>query len=93
MAISVIVAVEPVADDLIKAIKTRMAGLRIGDGRRGCDMGPLVTAVHRDKVAGYVEAGVSEGRDPRGGRPEVQPTPSQVASGSDRRCSTMSPRT
>ena len=49
MAISVIVAVEPVADDLIKAIETRMAGLRIGDGRRGCDMGPLVTAVHRTR--------------------------------------------
>ncbi len=61
MAISVVVAVEPVADDLIKAVQTRMAGLRTGDGRRGCDMGPLVTAAHRDKVAGYVQAGVSEG--------------------------------
>ena len=61
MAISVLVAVEPVADDLIKAISTRMAGLRTGDGRRGCDMGPLVTAAHRDKVAGYVDAGVAEG--------------------------------
>jgi malonate-semialdehyde dehydrogenase (acetylating)/methylmalonate-semialdehyde dehydrogenase len=35
--------------------------LRTGDGRRGCDMGPLVTKVHRDKVAGYVDAGVAEG--------------------------------
>jgi malonate-semialdehyde dehydrogenase (acetylating)/methylmalonate-semialdehyde dehydrogenase len=61
MAISVVVAVEPVADDLIKAVQTRMAGLRTGDGRRGCDMGPLVTGVHRDKVAGYVAAGVAEG--------------------------------
>ncbi|HQR80467.1 MAG TPA: CoA-acylating methylmalonate-semialdehyde dehydrogenase, partial [Actinomycetota bacterium] len=61
MAISVLVAVEPVADDLIAAIRSRMAGLRTGDGRRGCDMGPLVTKVHRDKVAGYVEAGVAEG--------------------------------
>jgi len=61
MAISVVVAVEPVADDLIKAVQTRMAGLRTGDGRRGADMGPLVTAAHRDKVAGYVAAGVSEG--------------------------------
>jgi len=61
MAISVILAVEPVADDLVKAIETRMAGLRTGDGRRGCDMGPLVTRAHRDKVAGYVEAGVDEG--------------------------------
>jgi malonate-semialdehyde dehydrogenase (acetylating)/methylmalonate-semialdehyde dehydrogenase len=61
MAISVVVAVEPIADDLIKAIETRMATLRTGDGRRGCDMGPLVTKVHRDKVAGYVDAGVAEG--------------------------------
>ena len=61
MAISVIVAVEPIADDLIKAIETRMATLRTGDGRRGCDMGPLVTRAHRDKVAGYVDAGVTEG--------------------------------
>ncbi|MCU0280127.1 MAG: CoA-acylating methylmalonate-semialdehyde dehydrogenase [Candidatus Nanopelagicales bacterium] len=61
MAISVVVAVEPVADDLIAAIEKRMAGLRTGDGRRGCDMGPLVTRAHRDKVAGYVEAGVAEG--------------------------------
>jgi malonate-semialdehyde dehydrogenase (acetylating)/methylmalonate-semialdehyde dehydrogenase len=61
MAISVVVAVEPVADDLVKAVEKRIAGLRTGDGRRGCDMGPLVTRAHRDKVAGYVEAGVREG--------------------------------
>ena len=63
MAISVVVAVEPIADDLIAAISTRMASLRTGDGRKGCDMGPLVTAVHRDKVAGYVAAGVAEGAE------------------------------
>ncbi len=63
MAISLVVAVEPVADALVAAISERMAGLRIGDGRRGCDMGPLVTEVHRDKVAGYVSAGVEEGAE------------------------------
>ena len=63
MAISVVVAVEPIADDLVKAIETRMGGLRTGDGRKGSDMGPLVTRVHRDKVAGYVDAGVAEGAD------------------------------
>ncbi len=73
MAISVIVAVEPVADDLITAIETRMAGLRTGDGRRGCDMGPLVTRAHRDKVAGYVEAGVGEGATLVVDGREVQP--------------------
>src|ERR1700677_2078946 len=43
MAISVVVAVEPVADQLVEKIASRMATLRTGDGRRGCDMGPLVT--------------------------------------------------
>lgn len=61
MAISVVVAVEPVADALIEKISTRMATLTTGDGRQGCDMGPLVTRVHRDKVASYVDAGEKEG--------------------------------
>jgi malonate-semialdehyde dehydrogenase (acetylating)/methylmalonate-semialdehyde dehydrogenase len=61
MAISVVVAVEPVADELIAKISSRMAGLRIGDGRRGCDMGPLVTKAHRDKVASYVDIALEDG--------------------------------
>jgi malonate-semialdehyde dehydrogenase (acetylating)/methylmalonate-semialdehyde dehydrogenase len=63
MAISALVAVEPVADELVGKIRERMATLRTGDGRRGCDMGPLVTRQHRDKVASYVEAGVEAGAD------------------------------
>ncbi len=43
MAISALVAVEPIADELIEKIKDRMGKLRTGDGTRGCDMGPLVT--------------------------------------------------
>ncbi|HEX3003090.1 MAG TPA: aldehyde dehydrogenase family protein, partial [Angustibacter sp.] len=61
MAISALVAVEPVADDLIARIRERMATLKVGDGRRGCDMGPLVTRQHRDKVASYIEAGREAG--------------------------------
>ena len=61
MAISVVVAVDPVGDSLVERIAARMAGLRTGDGRRGCDMGPLVTGAHRDKVASYVAAGVQAG--------------------------------
>ena len=61
MAISVVVAVEPVADQLIEKIVSRMGKLVTGDGRRGCDMGPLVTREHRDKVASYIEAGEKEG--------------------------------
>ena len=61
MAISVLVAVEPVADKVIEKIKERMIKLSTGDGTKGSDMGPLVTRVHRDKVASYVEAGVKDG--------------------------------
>jgi len=63
MAISVVVAVEPVADDLIPKIVDRMKKLRTGDGRRGCDMGPLVTKVHRDKVASYIDIAAADGAD------------------------------
>jgi malonate-semialdehyde dehydrogenase (acetylating)/methylmalonate-semialdehyde dehydrogenase len=61
MAISAVVAVDPAGDELVGKIRERMAGLRTGDGRRGCDMGPLVTQAHRDKVAGYLDAGVDAG--------------------------------
>ncbi len=61
MAISVVVAVEPVADNLIPKIIERMSKLRTGDGRRGCDMGPLVTKVHRDKVASYIDIAATDG--------------------------------
>ncbi|WP_104128655.1 CoA-acylating methylmalonate-semialdehyde dehydrogenase [Cryobacterium sp. Y57] len=63
MAISVIVAVEPVADDLIMKIAERVTGLTVGDGTRGCDMGPLITKVHRDKVAGYIDIAQNDGAD------------------------------
>ena len=61
MAISVVVAVEPVADELITLITDRMKTLTIGDGRRNCDMGPLVTEQHRDKVASYIDIAVADG--------------------------------
>ena len=63
MAISVIVAVEPVADELIAKIAERVKGLTVGDGTRGCDMGPLITKVHRDKVAGYIDIAQADGAD------------------------------
>ncbi len=61
MAISAVIAVEPVADGLIERITKRMATLQVGDGRRGCDMGPLITRTHRDRVASYLDAGVHDG--------------------------------
>ncbi len=61
MAISVVLAMDTIADELVAKIAERMPQLRTGDGRRGCDMGPLVTGVHRDKVASYVDAGIAAG--------------------------------
>ena len=61
MAISVVVAVEPVADELISKIVDRMKKLTTGDGRKNCDMGPLITKVHRDKVASYIEIAKADG--------------------------------
>src|SRR4051812_36212399 len=63
MAVSVVVAVEPVADELIKKITERMSGLTVGDGTRGCDMGPLITKEHRDKVASYIDTATTDGAD------------------------------
>ena len=61
MAISALLAVGEIADELVDKIAQRAASLRTGDGLRGCDMGPLVTAQHRDKVAGYIDAGEAAG--------------------------------
>ena len=63
MAISVVVAVEPVADNLIPKIVDRIKEIKVGDGRRSCDMGPLVTEVHRDKVASYIDLAISDGAE------------------------------
>ncbi|MER7335360.1 MULTISPECIES: CoA-acylating methylmalonate-semialdehyde dehydrogenase [unclassified Micromonospora] len=73
MAISALVAVEPVGDALVARIAERMARLRTGDGRRGCDMGPLVTAAHADRVRAYVAAGVAAGAVPVVDGRDVEP--------------------
>ncbi len=62
MAISVVVAVGPIADPLVTAIGDRTERLVIGPGDDpSSEMGPLVTAAHRERVAGYIDAGESEG--------------------------------
>jgi malonate-semialdehyde dehydrogenase (acetylating)/methylmalonate-semialdehyde dehydrogenase len=62
MAISVVVAVGNAADKLVPLMKERIAKLRVGDGLdASSEMGPLINKAHRDKVAGYVDAGVREG--------------------------------
>jgi malonate-semialdehyde dehydrogenase (acetylating) / methylmalonate-semialdehyde dehydrogenase len=62
MAISVVVAVDPTGDELVARVRSRIASLHVGDGRRpGCEMGPLVTAAHRDRVVSYLDTGVAAG--------------------------------
>jgi malonate-semialdehyde dehydrogenase (acetylating)/methylmalonate-semialdehyde dehydrogenase len=62
MAISAVVAVGAAADPLIALLKKKAEAIKVGPGHvEGVDMGPLITAQHRDKVAGYVEQGVREG--------------------------------
>ena len=62
MAISVVVAVANAGDKLVPLMKERIAKLKVGDGLAdGSEMGPLINKAHRDKVAGYVDAGVKEG--------------------------------
>ncbi|SMY11882.1 CoA-acylating methylmalonate-semialdehyde dehydrogenase [Brevibacterium jeotgali] len=63
MAISVVVAVDAIADELVAKIAERTRGLKVGDGTRDSDMGPLITVAHRDKVAGYIDAGVESGAE------------------------------
>ncbi|SDH18576.1 malonate-semialdehyde dehydrogenase (acetylating) / methylmalonate-semialdehyde dehydrogenase [Lentzea fradiae] len=60
MAISVVVAVGDTGDALVERIKSRMAEVKVGSGG-SCEMGPLVTGAHRDKVTSYLDTGVREG--------------------------------
>ena len=62
MAISVIVAVGDAGERLLPALRERITKLKVGPGSDpASEMGPLITRVHRDKVRGYVDTGVSEG--------------------------------
>lgn len=64
MAISVVVAVGGVGDAPVQAIADRIPKLRIGpDNDFGTEMGPLITAAHRDRVAGYVDTGAGAGAE------------------------------
>jgi malonate-semialdehyde dehydrogenase (acetylating)/methylmalonate-semialdehyde dehydrogenase len=66
MAISAIVAVGSIADPLVDALASRARALKVGPGQasvpgESMDMGPLITAAHRDRVKGYIDAGVAQG--------------------------------
>lgn len=62
MAISVAVAVGDVADKLVAALVPRVKSLKIKNGMEAdAEMGPVVTAVHKAKIEGYIADGVAEG--------------------------------
>jgi malonate-semialdehyde dehydrogenase (acetylating) / methylmalonate-semialdehyde dehydrogenase len=62
MAVSVVVAVGDVGDRLVPAIAARLPKLKVGSGADpDTDMGPLITAAHRDKVTSYLDAGTEAG--------------------------------
>ncbi len=62
MAISVVVTVGDAADQLIPKVQERMRAVKVTSGEHeDADMGPLVTAAHRDRVASYIDKGVEEG--------------------------------
>jgi malonate-semialdehyde dehydrogenase (acetylating)/methylmalonate-semialdehyde dehydrogenase len=62
MAISAVVAVGKAADPLVRLLAERAKAVKVGPGdREGMDMGALVTAQHRDKVASYIDLGLKEG--------------------------------
>ncbi|MFZ5609781.1 MAG: CoA-acylating methylmalonate-semialdehyde dehydrogenase [Pseudomonadota bacterium] len=63
MAISVAVPVgKALADEIVRRLKPRVGDLKIGPSLDpSMEMGPLVTAQHRDKVKGYIDLGVKEG--------------------------------
>jgi malonate-semialdehyde dehydrogenase (acetylating) / methylmalonate-semialdehyde dehydrogenase len=65
MAISVAVPVgDKTADALIARLKPRVESLKIGPATdKDAEMGPLVSKAHRDKVSGYIDAGVAEGAE------------------------------
>jgi malonate-semialdehyde dehydrogenase (acetylating)/methylmalonate-semialdehyde dehydrogenase len=62
MAISTVVAVGEVADVIVAKLKQRAEKLVVGPGnQKGVDMGPVISAQHRDKIVGYIDSGVAQG--------------------------------
>jgi malonate-semialdehyde dehydrogenase (acetylating)/methylmalonate-semialdehyde dehydrogenase len=62
MAVSVVLAVESIADRLVGKIAERIPNIKVGPGSDpSSEMGPLISREHRDKVAGYVTGAAAEG--------------------------------
>jgi malonate-semialdehyde dehydrogenase (acetylating) / methylmalonate-semialdehyde dehydrogenase len=64
MAVATVVAVGSVADPLVEAIGKRLPKINVGPGSDpSAEMGPLVTGVHRDKVASYLDSAAAQGAE------------------------------
>ncbi|MES2833028.1 MAG: CoA-acylating methylmalonate-semialdehyde dehydrogenase [Pseudomonadota bacterium] len=62
MAISVAVAVGAIGDRLVEALIPRVKALKVMNGMESAaEMGPVVTAEHKKKIEGYIQAGIDEG--------------------------------
>jgi len=58
----VVVAVGEVADPLVARLRDKAAALKVGPGSQaGVEMGPLVTALHRERIRGIIAAGLAQG--------------------------------
>ena len=62
MAVSVVVAVGSIADELVESLRHRAAALRVGPGDDpASDLGPVITAAAKERITGYVGAGAEAG--------------------------------
>ena len=62
MAISVVLAADGIADELVSEIASRIPNINVGPGDEpGNEMGPLITAESRDRVTGYIDGAPGEG--------------------------------
>jgi malonate-semialdehyde dehydrogenase (acetylating)/methylmalonate-semialdehyde dehydrogenase len=62
MAISTVVAVGAAGDALIPLLQQKVAALKVGAGNQpGIDMGPVISAAHRDRIVTLIDSGVTQG--------------------------------
>ncbi|MBI3571823.1 MAG: CoA-acylating methylmalonate-semialdehyde dehydrogenase, partial [Gammaproteobacteria bacterium] len=62
MAISTVVAVGAAGDTLVEKLRDKASRLKIGAGdQKGIDMGPVITAAHRERIRKLIDSGVTEG--------------------------------
>src|SRR5205085_11397352 len=65
MAASAAVPIGRIADDLVDGLRRTGRAMKVGptDGGADVDMGPLITASHRDRVATYLDVAKNEGAE------------------------------